>query len=96
MKEWAVKAKVAASIKAHTAYASLSNVGISFAAWETAYKVPVGAVGGDANVGNPPVDAMGDWIAVDDDGTIAHVCDCFGKETVGLNEVGLNEVEEVR
>ena len=41
------------------------------------YKVPVGAMAGDANVGISPVDPMGDRMAVDDDGTIAHCLRLF-------------------
>lgn len=47
--------------------------------FEGTYKVPVRAMSGDANVRNSPVDAMGDGVTVDDDGTIAHLCDCFTK-----------------
>ena len=47
--------------------------------WRVAYKVPVRAMCGDADVRNAPVDGMGDRMTVDDDGTIAHLCDCLTK-----------------
>lgn len=57
----------------------LSDYSLRKGRMEMAYKVPVGAMGGDANVRDSPVDAVGEGMAVDDDGTIAHVCECFTK-----------------
>lgn len=52
-----------------------------------AYKVPVRAMRSDTNVRKSPVDAMGDIVAVDNDGTIAHLCDCFTNSTGWLKGV---------